>query len=446
MNAPTDTPPTAHAGPSIRAASPRLLAAFAVMGMLYTWAFFQRVCIGTIFDDLQDKPLSLTAVQVTRLGTIYLAIYAPMQLISGFLADRFGGGRVISLGGVFLAIGAIAFPFSKSVTTLYLAEACIGLGASVMFICAAREISDRFGDRGFTYLFGPLLFMGGVGAMLATAPFQRAVHAFGWRDAMLCVGIVTAVCLVAFTLLSRGGHHERGPSRPFHPRDLLTVAGNPLTLPGLLVGPLSFTVYLVIQATIGKKCLQDLAGLQPSAASNVTFAMSVLSMSIALMGGLVSRVTRHRRKPIVLLFGALTIVACALLLQAARSPQSAAVCLTAAYLLLACANGLTPILSCSFKELSHPRHIGLAIGFGNMVTYFSVAIANDLVGRVLDHYKPAVHAATQPDSAIVYPPAAYGTIFVGCIVFAIGCFTAGCFVKETNGRTYLKDEPADTAH
>ncbi|MCE9592362.1 MAG: MFS transporter [Planctomycetes bacterium] len=438
-----DTAPghAAESGPDILDAPPRLLLAMVAMGLLYTWAFFQRVAIpGTIFDELQGD-LAMSGVQVTRLGTIYLAIYAPMQLISGFLADRFGGARVLTAGGVLLTIGATAFPLSHSIGSLYLSEAFIGLGASVMFICAAREISDLFGDRGFTYLLGPLLCMGGVGAMLATAPFQRAAHFAGWRTPLLAVGGLTAASLVAFVLLVRGTRQAHKPAASFRFADLMTVVTNPLTIPGLIVGPFSFTVYLILQATIGKKCLQDLAAMPPDTASNITFTMSVISMSIALAGGFVSRVARHRRKPAIFVFAALTITSCALLLAGVKLGATGA-CLAAAYILLACANGLAPILSCSFKELSPPRHIGLAIGFGNMVTYLCVSVANDLVGRVLDHYTPAiaVTAATPLSrSAIVYPPAAYATIFAGCMALALGCAAAACFVKETNGRMYLKE-------
>jgi uncharacterized membrane protein len=64
----------------------RAVTAMAAMVALYFFSFFLRTAIpGTIFDELQSD-LKLTASSVTALGSIYLYIYAAMQLLVGLLA------------------------------------------------------------------------------------------------------------------------------------------------------------------------------------------------------------------------------------------------------------------------------------------------------------------------------------------------------------------------
>ena len=64
------------------------VAAFATMGSIYFFSYFQRVGVpGTIFNELQSS-FAATAAAVTALSSIYLYIYAGAQLIVGMLADR----------------------------------------------------------------------------------------------------------------------------------------------------------------------------------------------------------------------------------------------------------------------------------------------------------------------------------------------------------------------
>ena len=67
----------------------RALAAMAAMVSLYFFSFFLRTAVpGTIFDELQSD-LDLSAASVAALGSIFLYIYAGMQLFVGLAADRF---------------------------------------------------------------------------------------------------------------------------------------------------------------------------------------------------------------------------------------------------------------------------------------------------------------------------------------------------------------------
>ena len=80
---------------------------------IYFYANLQKVIIpGAAFDELQQV-FSLDAAGVTRLGALFLGIYAAAQLIIGVLVDRYGGARVIICGGLFFCNNKTAKAISK---------------------------------------------------------------------------------------------------------------------------------------------------------------------------------------------------------------------------------------------------------------------------------------------------------------------------------------------
>ena len=80
---------------------------------LYFFSFFQRVAVpGSIFNDIQTE-FGISAADVTKLSAIYLFVYASMQPFAGYMADRFGGIRVVIVSGLLLCLGSILFPLSQ---------------------------------------------------------------------------------------------------------------------------------------------------------------------------------------------------------------------------------------------------------------------------------------------------------------------------------------------
>ncbi len=135
---------------------------------LYFFSFIQRVGIpGSIFNDLQSE-MNLDAATVTRLGAIYLFIYAIAQPFVGVLADRFGGARVAMASGLLLVMGAALFPLSHSVVGLNFSRALVGLGGSAMFLCMFKEADHSFSGKHFTVVLGILSLIGYCGGLAGT--------------------------------------------------------------------------------------------------------------------------------------------------------------------------------------------------------------------------------------------------------------------------------------
>jgi sugar phosphate permease len=114
------------------------IAVFFLMVSIYFFSYFHRVAVpGTIFNELQHD-FSATASAIAMLGAIVFYIYASTQVFTGLMVDRWGAGRILVIGGTVMALGAILFPLSHSMTFLYFSRILVGLGASLVFISMVK--------------------------------------------------------------------------------------------------------------------------------------------------------------------------------------------------------------------------------------------------------------------------------------------------------------------
>jgi len=277
--------------------------------------------------------------------------------------------------------------------------------------------------------------------LVATLPFERTVAAIGWRPALFLAGLASAAALIALVVLkAKGGKSAEKSGCQAGQGSYLGIIRNPLNIPVVFSGSVLFATYFVVQATLGKKFLEDVAGLGSGEAASFMFVM-MLTMMVAVFGaGVVARLLGDRRKVIIVACALLSLASMLLLLfgVSGSSPSDRMVFL-AAYALLALSSGVGPIIASSMKELNHPEAVAQAVGFANGMVYLLVAVFANGVGIILDLYKSS---ATVTAAAILYPSAAYRVVFVCllCIVFL--ALISSFFIKETKGENlYDYDVP-----
>jgi len=405
------------------------------MTVVYFFSVFQRIAVpGTLFNEIHSDPLlnangPIAAAAVTALGSIYLGIYGIIQIFVGWLADRFGGARLIRWSGVLLAAGTLIFPFAATLDTLYAARVLVGTGASGMYLSVVKEIALRYPARRFSAILGTCTFVGHAGGLAATYPLERAVRvAGGWREALFCVGILTAVAVaLSFWTLRR----SRAPAVVLP----LSFAGfrsvlNRRTFSVLAVSAINFSVYFAVLSTNGKKCLQDVAGLDSGSAALVVSLMSAVSLVAILAGGRLSAWAGDRRKPFVWLGSGLTLAAAAAVILGIRGDANPWL-ITGGYIAFAAAQVASVPLVAVLKELVPAGREGFAIGILNSLCYTATAVAATAAGLFLDRHHAA---ATTAENAILYPPAAYIEFFLLIAVLAAASLALVFTIPETRGQ------------
>ncbi len=156
-----------------------------------------------------------------------------MMPLAGRYGDYFGRRRLLFIGALVFALGALLSAASAGFGMLLASRAVEGLGAGVMFGGLLAIIADSFGERRLGRAFGT---WGGLGAIaFGLSPFIAGVliDGGGWRW-LFAVNALLALAAAALVLrlLSEDRRGERPNWDP--PGLLLLVAG--LALSFLLAG------------------------------------------------------------------------------------------------------------------------------------------------------------------------------------------------------------------
>jgi predicted MFS family arabinose efflux permease len=415
------------------------LVAFAAMASVYFFSYVQRTAIpGTIFDELQVD-FSLAAASVAALGALFTWIYGGMQVFVGILVDGWGGRRNLIGGGLVMVVGSLLFPLAHSLPLLLAARALTGLGASFIYLAIIKEIHLHFTVEQFPIALGSLLAVGYCGGVAATLPFERSVAALGWRQALIVVAALSLASLAAAALLStpsRDGRQRRtAPSFT----SLSLVLANRSCWPSYASSLISFPIYFVVLTILGKKFLQDRAGLDSASAAAVLLAMTVMSALSVTLGGLLPRMVGGRNKPGIMAGSAAVVAALAALLAGALLAAPAAVYL-AAYLLLAMAIGISgPSSQATMRDLNRPELLASGISVTNALAYLGCGAVAQICGMILDGFHPSTLAGKD---VLVYPQAAYVALFSFLLVLALLNFGFASVIPETGERTGVTRPPS----
>lgn len=184
----TNTP--AHLSP--RAAWTLILVASAVM-MITTGT---RLTSGLFLSPL-NTATGLGVATISFVMAVAQLMWGVAQPVFGAVADKYGPGRVIALGGVMLAVGTAATPFVGSewallLTMGFLSAAGAGAGSfSILIGATAQRLPPE--RRAFASGF---INAGGSFGQFALAPLMGAIIAgAGWIVAMLTLAATTLLTI-----------------------------------------------------------------------------------------------------------------------------------------------------------------------------------------------------------------------------------------------------------
>jgi ACS family D-galactonate transporter-like MFS transporter len=163
-----------------------------VLCAMYFIAYIDRVNI-SVAGPLIRKEWGISA---TELGLIFSAFaypYAVMQIIGGWLADKYGPRRVLTVLSLIWAVSTILTGWAWGVASLIVFRFLLGVGEGGAFPTATRAftywmpVTERGFAQGITHSFARL---GGA----VTPPLVLAVAiAYGWRESFILLGVVSLV-------------------------------------------------------------------------------------------------------------------------------------------------------------------------------------------------------------------------------------------------------------
>ena len=260
-----------------------------------------RQTIGLFITPL-NSATGLGIVAISLAAAIGQFSWGLSQPIFGALADRFGPGRVMALGGLLLAAGIALTPFVRTEFQLILTLGvltAVGAGAGSFSILIGAVLQRLPAERR-SFAAGLINAGGSFGQFVFAPLLQVIIFGFGWVAALLTMAVFClATVPLAWPLRGRGGPRAAvGPGEALTLGAQLRVASRDTSYWCLHLGffTCGFHVAFLVTHLPGQV---QLCGLSPLVSANslalIGLANVVGSLGIGWLGG------RQRMK--LLLFG-----------------------------------------------------------------------------------------------------------------------------------------------
>ena len=200
---------------------------FLLSATFYLYEFVLQVAPGVMKESMMIA-FQVNAAGFGIISAFYFYAYAPMQLPSGLLFDRYGPRKLMTTALIMCAVGSVFFASTNSLVTAALGRFLIGIASAFSFIGVLVLVSRWFPPQQFAFLAGIAQLMSSVGAIFGEMPLAALINQVGWRYASFILALIGFGLAALTWVLIRDYPHQPtqpAPERPFRDewRRLLSV-------------------------------------------------------------------------------------------------------------------------------------------------------------------------------------------------------------------------------
>ncbi len=365
--------------------------------LFYFYEFLLQVSPGVMKAELSQS-FNITAQSFGMVGGVYFYSYAFMQMPAGVLLDKLGPHKLLTLATLICAVSTLAFARTESFTTLLIARFCIGFGSAFAVVGTMKFAANRFSQRRFALLTGLMVAIGMAGAIGGEKPLAMMINHFGWRESLNYLGLsglLLAALIFAFAKDSTAPGFVKPPEVTLSERlkdiyhSLKRVVRNPQLWLVASYGGLVYMSTPVFCGLWGVPFLKAKYAVDTELAATLTSLVFVGWIVGSPTWGLISDKIGQRKPPMI--YGSIGAFIFISIVLYAPLPNHTLVGL-ALFLFGFFSSGFLPAFSIA-KEISCNRNCATAMSFMNMMNMVGVAIAQPLIGYLLDKMWLAHHQA-----------------------------------------------------
>ena len=372
----------------------------------------------TIFQDLLKSGMDVE--QISSLGAAFLYAYAISQLLMGCFSDRYGGVRILLLGGTLFSAGTILFPLAHFYPLMILLRLITGFGAGTIFLGVAKLLGDLFPER-FGFALGIVLFFSYLGPTTGTIPMVKLVESVGWKPAMILPGIITLCALILILSKKKGTIKPVTPGQTFAPlyhmlknKNMWFLAFSCATVYGS---------YYAIVGQIGQKTLTDLFSMNTGKAATVIMVLTLIVASNNLAGNFLLQLFQGKRKAVVLT-GVIFSMFGIFLAEYVFVMQRGFPMFLISLILIAYPAGLFPMFGIVAKEVNPQEYMGMALAFLNFMAFVFISLYQNITGMILKRFP-------LEEGCFSFSVEAYSAVYLFFLIGGVISLIAACLVPET---------------
>jgi MFS family permease len=171
---------------------------------MYFLSYIDRVNISTVVASNQFlKEIPLTKVQMGFVFSAFAYPYLLFQVIGGWVADKFGPRKALTVCGIIWAGATIATGLVHGMVSLFVARVILGFGEGATFPTATRVMSywtpkeKRGFAQGITHACSRL------GNSLTPWLVACLILTISWRGSFIIIGVISTVWALVWGLYFR---------------------------------------------------------------------------------------------------------------------------------------------------------------------------------------------------------------------------------------------------
>jgi MFS transporter, ACS family, hexuronate transporter len=154
----------------------------------------------SVVAPLLTKEFSLSPQDYANIGLAFQIPYTLMYVGSGFLVDRWGTKRALSVFMVWWSAASMLHAGAFSAVSLGVYRFLLGIGEPGNFMAGFRAISEWFAPKEKAFVNGLMNGGAAVGAIIAPPLVAWLSLNYGWRNAFLLTGALGFLWLIAWQL------------------------------------------------------------------------------------------------------------------------------------------------------------------------------------------------------------------------------------------------------
>ena len=372
----------------------------------------------TIFQDLLKMNMDVT--RIASLGAAFLYSYAASQLVMGCFSDRYGGVRILLMGGSMFACGTIFFPLMGNYYLMILCRIITGFGAGTIFLGVAKLLGDLFPGK-FSMALGVVLLFSYFGPTTGTVPMVKLVEVWGWQWAMILPGLVALVPLGVIVCSMQGTIKPVTRGQTLEP--LIVMVKNSKLWISCFACAAVYGTYYAMVGQIGQKIFVDLFKFTSGKAALCIMVLTVIVAVNNVVCNVILKFFGNRRK-LVILLGTMLSLSGVLLAKYVFAASLSGWWFMAAAVCTAFPAGFFSIFSTVAKELNDEKYMGMSVAFINFMAFVFISLYQNITGYVLKAFPP-------PEGSLAFPLAAYQAVYTFFLIGATVSLIASLLMPET---------------
>jgi len=367
--------------------------------LMYLITYIDRVNIATAAEPMR-KEFKLTDTQLGFAFSAFGYAYLLLQVYGGWIADRFGPRKTLTISGIVWAGATILTGLVNSLGTLFGARLLLGIGEGATFPTATRAMSNWTPPAKRGYAQGITHSFARIGNAVAPPLVVALIAWSGWRGSFVALGVCSLIWVVVWAIYFRDdprNHEKVTPEEiatlPTFKGGLAHLRANPTPWRALTVRMLPVIVVyfcygwtLWLYLTWMPQFLLRSFGLNLK--RSALFSMGVFFAGVVgdTLGGIISDSILHRTKNVVrarshLVFVSLVGSLCFLVpVLFVHDIYAVAICLSGAFLFLELTIG--PIWAIPMDIA--PAYSGTASGLMNSGSALAAIVSPLVFGIIID--------------------------------------------------------------